>query len=418
MSRDGRLSARFTASIAPMAFMAKLKSIYLDYGASAPIDPQAKRAVLKYMDLYGNASSIHSSGVEAKKVVENSRKSISKILNARPDEIVFTGSGTESDNLAILGTARANHKKGNHVVVLSIEHHAVLESCKQLEKEGFKVTKVRVKKNGIVDPQAILEAVHKGTTLISVMYANHEIGTIQPIAKISRLIRNLRSQQTSVHSKQPVFHTDACHAPGVLNLNVQELGVDLMTLNGSKIYGPKGVSCLYIRRGTPIEPIMYGGDQERGRRAGTHNTAAIAGFAKALEIAENKKKTEPKRLIRLRDYLISQILTKVPGSELNGDPHDRLPGNVNISFGNIDGSFRQSSSEASEMLMLMLDDKGINVSAGSACTVSSNEPSNTLEALGQKKASIRITLGRQTTRRELDTFVGHLIALVQKLRAL
>jgi len=405
--------------------------IYLDNAAATPLDPKVENTISNCEKrVFGNASSLHSSGREAKRVIDDSRKSITRVLNASSEEIIFTGSGTESDNLAILGVARphrliaqhlagearANKKFGpnhankrdgqaGHIITTKIEHPAVLNACRQLEKEGFGVTYLGVGQDGIVNLEDLKKSLRRDTILISIMYANSEIGTIQPIKKISKIIKNFRGQK-----KLPVFHSDACQAGGALNLNVQQLGVDLMTLNGSKIYGPKGTGCLFIRRGVNVEPIMFGGSQERGLRPGTEQVCLVAGFAKALAWADQKKDKDNKRLTKLRNYTINKILKDVPNSCLNGDSKERLPNNINISFEGVDG----------EMLVLMLDRKGIEVSTGSACTTTSTKPSHVLKALGLSddlaKGNIRITLGRATTKTDLDYFLKVLTKTVQHTR--
>jgi len=374
-----------------------MKRVYLDYAAAAPMDPRVKREILKYIDVFGNASSIHASGREAKEIINKSKERIGRVLHCRPEELVMTGSGTEANNLAIFGIL----PQDGHIISTNIEHHSVL---RPLQKRG-NVTFVPVKPNGIVDPKDIAKAIRPDTVLVSVIYANNEIGTIQPIKEIAKKIENWKLE---IHGKPPAFHVDSCQAAGYLNINVQELGVDLMTINGSKIYGPKGVGALFVRRGTKLAPQILGGDQERGFRAGTQNPALIAGFVKALEIANSMREKESARLEKLRDWFISQI----PEVKLNGDPILRLPNNINISFDNIDG----------EMLMFRLDLHGIEVSTGAACTVSSNEPSHVLKAIvalpvtpshpspynkgkvqeGVSAGNIRITLGRSTTKKDIE----------------
>ncbi len=371
--------------------------------------------------IHGNPSSLHESGRAARNIIEESRKKVSRILGCRSEEIIFTGSGTEANNLAILGTPEG------HVVTTNIEHHSVL---RPLEKRGS-ITFVPVKPNGIVDPNDIAKALRPDTVLVSVMYANNEIGTIQDITKISRIIKN--SFPTLVTSHLPLLHTDACQAPEYLKLNVHELGVDLMTLNGSKIYGPKGIGCLYVRRGINIEPLIFGGDQERGLRPGTENVALIAGFASALELAERTRIKESTRLIKLRDEFIGRIIREIPQSYLNGDATNRLPNNINISFEDIDGPLRQGSSEASEMLVLILDQEGIEVSTGAACTTTETGPSHVILALekarrmtlsdpelveGESKGdgNLRITLGRQTTKKDILHAIKVIADCVYKTR--
>ena len=342
-----------------------MKRIYLDYAAG--ID---------------NPSSIHAAGREAKAALESARAKIAKIISARPDEIIFTGSGTEANNLAL--------NIAGHIVTTNIEHHSIMRPAQQ-RGASF----VSVEPNGIVDPQKILAAIRPDTALISVHYANNEIGVIQPIKVIAKTLHATR------YTNRVLLHTDACQAAGFLNLNVQELGVDLMTLNASKIYGPNGIGCLFVRRGINIVPMIIGGDQERGRRAGTESVALATGFAEALAVASEQRparrsggKTNTEKLVKLRDWFIAQL----PEARLNGDPIERLPNNINISFDDID----------SEMLVLALDAHGICVSTGAACTTSSNEPSHVLQAISpptpsyDKRGNIRITLGRSTTKKDLE----------------
>lgn len=346
-----------------------------------------RRVYLDYAAGVGNPSSVHASGREAKHVLDDARSRVGKVLNCRPEELVFTGSGTEANNLAIFGSPQ-----DGHMISTNIEHHSIL---RPLQKRGD-VTFVPVKQNGIIDPADIAKAIRPNTVLVSIMYANNEIGTIQPIRAIKKAI-----------GKIPL-HTDACQAAGFLDINVQNLGVDLMTINGSKIYGPQGTGALFVRRGIQLTPMILGGDQERGLRAGTENPALLMEFAKALESATARRDRESKRLTPLRDRMIASILKEIPGAHLNGDPIQRLPNNINISFENIDG----------EMLMLALDLKGIEVSTGSACTVISNEPSHILQAIGQTKGNIRMTLGRDTTKKDLEYTLQVLKKEVARLRAL
>jgi len=405
--------------------------IYLDYAATTPVDPRVADVVDKATrKIFGNPSSAYNSGREAKKFLENSRQKISAVLGCASNEIIFTGSGTESDNLAIIGAARAYKKYGKHIIVSAIEHFAVLKACQYLEKkEGFEVTYLPVNKNGIVEPDLLTKSLRRDTILVSIMYANNEIGTIQPILKISKILKTFRKNKLfntksseRIDERLPLFHTDACQAAGALDINVQHLGVDTMTLNGSKIYGPKATGCLYLRRGARLEPIILGGSQERGLRAGTENPALMAGFTKALQLADKNREKESKRLIKLRDYLIKEVLDKFPSAKLNGDPILRLPNNVNISFSDVDG----------EMLLLMLDERGIEVSTGSACTTSTTSPSHVITALqdsnhGERNLSrvsrgsrtisgnLRITLGHSTTKKDLNYFLQALVGSISKL---
>src|SRR3989344_2912560 len=381
------------------------KKIYLDYAGTTPMDPRVERVVLRHLkNDWGNASSVHEVGQQAKKVIEDSRKKVAEVLGCKTQEIIFTGSGTESDNLAIFGIARAYKKLGKHIITSKIEHPAILRSCQQLEaREGFKVTYLDVGESGIIDAGAVKRAIRSDTVLVSVMYANNEIGTVQSITEIAKAIGRFKNHK-------PIFHTDACQAGGALSLNVNGLGVDLMTLNGSKIYGPKATGCLFVRRGIDLVPLIVGGSQERGLRAGTESPALIAGFAKALELADAKRVKEGTRLIKLRDYLIAKILSGISGSYLNGDAARRLPNNINISFDDVHG----------EMLMLVLDQMGIQVSTGSACTSTLTEPSHVIRALGLPEAmtrgNIRITLGRRTTKKDADCVVSALFKAINRLR--
>ncbi len=379
-------------------------NIYLDYAGTTPIDPKVLAEITKHLkSTWGNASSVHSQGASAKELLENYRKKVAKVLGCKLEEVIFTGSGTESDNLAILGISRAYKKRGKHIVTSNIEHPAVLKACEYLEKnEGFEITYVQVGKDGVLRAQDVIDAVRPDTVLVSVIYANNEIGTIQPISEISKKLNK---------NSRPIFHSDACQAAGALSLNVHQLGVDALTLNGSKIYGPKGTGCLYLKRSIDLTPLAVGGSQEKGRRAGTENAALLAGFAAALEIADKNRQRESNRLIILRDYLIKNILSKFEGSVLNGNNVKRLPNNVNISFSNVDG----------ETLMLALDRNGIQVSTGSACTSTSNEPSHVIRALNLSgnlsKSNLRISLGRQTTKKELDIFLAILEKEVKKMNS-
>jgi len=378
-------------------------NIYLDHAATTPMDPLVYEVMKPYfIDKFGNPSSIYQTGQIAKNAIEKSRLQVAEILNAKPEEIIFTSGGTESDNLAILGVARANKHKGKHIITSNIEHHAVLHACEALEKEGFEVTYIPVEKNGIVSPDKVKKAMRDDTVLVSIMYANNEIGTIQPIAKIGRTCKK----------RDIPFHTDACQTTGALMLDVDKLHLDLMTINGSKMYGPKGVGVLYIRKGIALSQIMYGGGQEKKIRPGTENVPAIIGFAKALEIAEKEREKESKRLTKLRDYMIKEILNKIPKTQLNGDAINRLPNNVNISILEIEG----------ESLLLRLDMKGISASSGSACTSGSLDPSHVILALGKPSfvahGSLRFTLGRSTTKKDIDYVLEVLPKIAEDLRAI
>lgn len=391
------------------------KIIYLDYAATTPLDLEVKREMDLVWEKYGNPSSLHSKGYEAKVALDSAREKIAKILGSRIDEVIFTSGGTESDNLAIFGYARANKSKGNHIIVSAIEHHAVLEPAHQLEKEGFDVTYLPVSKDGIIDLEVFKKSLRPETILVSIMYANNEIGTIQPISAIAEVISKwkleIKKEKLPITNYQlPVLHSDACQAAGFLDLNIKNLGVDMMTINAGKIYGPKGVGILYVKKGLQIEPMIYGGGQEFGLRAGTENVAAIAGLANALEMAQQLKEKESKRLLELRNYLINRILKEIPKTRLNGSRENRLPNNMNISFLAIEG----------ESLILYLDQAGICASTGSACTSKNLEPSHVILALGEPHevahSSLRLTLGRDTTKEDLDYVMKVLPEIVSKLR--
>ena len=374
---------------------------YLDNAATTPVDKRVLDAMLPYFsEKYGNPGSMHQKGLEAKEALEDARKKVAELIGADADEIFFTGSGTESDNLAIIGIAKEMKGKGNHIITTNIEHHAVLDTCKALEEEGFKVTYVPVKENGIIDPKNVEKAITGKTILITVMYANNEIGTIQPIKEISRIAKE----------KGILFHTDACQAAEYLDINVNNLGVDLMTLNGSKIYGPKGVGILYAKKGVVLKPVIFGGGQEKGLRSGTENVPAIAGFAKALEIAQKEKGKEPKRLEKLRDKLIEGLKKKISEIIINGDLKNRLPNNVNIAVLGVEG----------ESMLLHLDSKGICASTGSACTSRSLEPSHVIKAIGlsdeASHGSLRFSLGRHTADEDIEKVLKELPPIVESLR--
>lgn len=373
-----------------------MKKIYLDHASATYLD--------NLQENFGNPSSIHQFGRKAKEALEKSRKKVADILNCQVSEIIFTNGGTESCNLAILGVARANKKYGNHIITTQIEHKAVLEPCRQLEKEGFQVTYLPVDKDGLVSPEDVKKSLTPKTILVAVMYANNEIGTIEPIIEIGRIIRNYR--------KKIYFYSDACQTAGYLDLDVKKLGVDLFTLSGSKIYGPKGSGILYVKQGTLIEPIIFGSGQEFNLRSGTQNVSGIVGFAKALEFAQKKKNKESKRLANLRDYLLKEIFKKIPKVIINGSMTKRLPNNLNISILGVDGEF----------LLLQLDKKGIAVSAASACFDPDDGPSHVLKALGKfspkelaKQAHLRISLGKKNTKEDIDYFIKVLLQLLTKL---
>jgi len=375
----------------------------LDYAATTPADPQVLAAMEPYFfEKFGNASSLHAYGQEAKKALEDSRQALAEFINARPEEIVFTSGGTESDNSALLGVAYALEKKGNHIITSAIEHHAITEPAKFLEKKGFKVTYLAVDKDGLLSPDELKKALTDKTILISIMHANNEIGTIQPIAQLAKIAKE----------KEIYFHTDTVQTVGHIPVDVEKLNVDLLSLSAHKFYGPKGVGALYIRKGTRLETFMRGGDQERGRRASTHNVSGIVGLAKAVELCRKNMESEAKFQSAMRDRLIKEIPARIPEVRLNGHPRIRLPNNVNFSIKYIEG----------ESMLLSLDMLGIACSTGSACTSSSLEPSHVLLAIGLDHAtahgSLRITMGRWTTEADIDYLLEKLPQVVQKLRAM
>jgi len=380
-----------------------MKRVYLDYAATTPVHPDVLAAMQPYFtEIFGNPSSIYSYGQEAKESLEKSRKVVADFLGARPDEIVFTSGGTESDNFALEGVAFANEDKRNHIITSAIEHHAILEACHFLEKRGFEVTYLPVDQNGIVSPDDVKKAITSKTILVSIMHANNEIGTIQPLSEISRITRN-----AGVY-----LHTDAVQTFGHLPVNVDDLGVDLLSLSAHKLYGPKGVGALYIRRGTRIVPFLHGGSQERNRRASTENVPGIVGLAKACEIAKREMKEEALRLEKLRDHLINGILERIGNSRLNGHPVMRLPNNASLSFDFVEG----------EAMCLNLDLEGICCSTGSACSSTNAEPSHVLLAIGlppqQAYGSLRFTLGKWTTEEDIEKVLKVLPIVVEKLRAI
>jgi len=385
-----------------------MKSVYLDHAATTPLDP---RVLVKmqtfFSDVFANPSSFHSPGLEAKRAVDEARKSIAAQLNAHADELVFCSGGTESDNLAIFGLVRAEKSKAKHVITTAIEHHAVLEPLKRLEKNGeIELTILPVDKYGLVKVDDMEAAFRPSTVLVSVMYANNEIGTIQPIADIGRAILKWRKANKTPF---PYLHSDACQAAGALDLDVEKLHVDLLTLNGSKIYGPKGVGLLFVRRGVMLEPIVFGGGQERGVRSGTENVPGIIGLAAALGIAQAEREKESARLAKLRDRLAEGLL-KVPKTRLNGHPTERLPNSVNVSFMDIEG----------EAAVLYLDAQGIYCSTGSACASSSLDPSHVILATGVSyeaaHGSLRFTLGRSTKPSDIGHVLKTIPGVVEKLR--
>lgn len=378
-----------------------MENVYLDNSATTKMDERVLEEMLPYLkEDYGNASSLYSLGRKSKKAIEDSREKVATILNCRPDEIYFTSGGSESDNTAIKGIARANRKKGNHIITSKIEHLAVLDTCKELEKEGFDVTYLDVDNKGKVNIEELKKAIRKDTILISIMYANNEIGTIQDISEIGRIAR-----ENNVY-----FHTDAVQAVGNLDIDVQAQNIDSLSLSGHKFYGPKGIGVLYVRKNVKFNKFISGGHQERNKRAGTENVANIVGLSKALEISYNELKEHREKILYLRNYYEEKVKKNIDNIIINGDEKNRLPGNSNISFIGVNG----------QDLLLNLDMIGICVSSGSACTSGSIDASHVLIALGVKeevaKSSIRVSIGKYNTKEEIDYLVENLIEIVKRQR--
>ncbi len=375
------------------------RQIYMDHSSTTPVDAAVTEAMLPYFsDRFGNPSSLYTIGREARRAMEDARAKVADLIGSKKEEIIFTGSGTESDNLAIKGLAYRNRKKGDHIITSSIEHHAVLYTCKYLETEGFKVTYLPVSKEGLVNPADVEAAITSKTTLISIMHANPEIGTIQPVEEIGKIAKE----------KNIPFHTDAIATAGKLPLNVDAMGVSLLSLSAHKMYGPKGVGALYIRKGTGLTPLLHGGGHERDIRSGTENVPGIVGFGKAAQLAKERL-PESDKLVKLRDSLIKGVL-EIKDSYLNGHPEKRLPDNVNVRFSYVEG----------ESMILNLDMKGVAASTGSACSSKSLEPSHVLIATGLKHeeahGSLRFTIGRGNTQDDVDYVISVLPEIVNKLR--
>jgi cysteine desulfurase len=380
-----------------------LKRTYLDYASTTPVDPEVAAAMQPFLaELFGNPANAHLFGKEAKKAVEYAREAVARMIGAKTHEIIFTSGGTESNNAAIKGVAHANRSRGDHIITSAIEHHSVLASCAFLASGGASITYLPVDSNGLVDPESVVKAITPKTILISIMHANNEIGTIQPIGEIGRIARE----------KGIRFHTDAVQTAGHMPLNVAALNADLLSASAHKFYGPKGVGFLYIRSGTKISPFMHGGSQERSRRASTHNVPGIAGLGKAAELAEQDIPDEVGRLILLRNRLTEGIIDGIKGVCLNGHPTERLPGNINISFANVEG----------ELLLQQLDEEGIACSSGSACSADSTGASHVLMAIGLPcdlvAGSLRITLGKYVKGEDIDYFLEVLPGAVKKVRAM
>ncbi|OIO73323.1 MAG: cysteine desulfurase NifS [Elusimicrobia bacterium CG1_02_37_114] len=380
-----------------------MRRVYLDHNATTPTHPEVVKEMLPYFEeVFGNASSIHLFGQQARKAVDGAREKLAEFIGAKPEEIVFTSGGTEADNFAIKGIAYANESKGKHIITSSIEHHAVLNTCKYLEKQGFQVTYLPVDEYGFVDPGDMMKAINKETILITIMHANNEVGTIEPISEIGKIAKG----------KEIIFHTDAVQSLGKIPVDVNELNVDLLSLSAHKIYGPKGIGALYIRKGTRIQPLIHGGHHEKNRRAGTENVPGIAGLGKAIEIVKTSIDKESIYLTDLRNRLCSGISEKIDCVYLNGHSRKRLPNTLNMSFEFVEG----------ESIILNLDMKGVAVASGSACTSGSLEPSHVLKAMGVAPAvaqgSIRFSLGKDNTEEDIDYVLEVLPEIISRLRAM
>lgn len=381
-----------------------MQRVYMDHTAGMPVDERVLKVIMPYFTQnYGNPSSAHSYGNEARRAIDEARSKVAELIGAKKkEEIIFTSGGTESNNLAIKGIAYRNKEKGNHIITSSIEHMSVINTCKHLSKQGFEVTYLPVDKYGIVDIEALKKEITNKTILVSVMHANGEIGTIEPIKEIGEI----------AHSKRAFLHVDAIAAAGQVPINVHDENIDLLSLSSNDMYGPRGVGALYIKAGTRVLPTIQGGGQERGLRSGTENLPGIVGIGKAAEIAKTEMKTEAERLSKLRDAFIKGILDSIPESYLNGHPTKRLPNNVNVRFSYIEG----------ESLILSLDMEGVACSSGSACTSKTLEPSHVLLAIGLKHeeahGSLLFTLGKQNTKEDIKYVVGLLPKIVKRLRAI
>jgi cysteine desulfurase len=381
--------------------MKRVKKIYFDYASTTPLDKRVFDAMKPYfLEDFGNTMSLHSFGQEAKTALEESREKIASFMGANSNEVIFTSSATESNNLALKGVAFANKERGRHIIISEIEHPCIIESAKWLEKQGFEITKLKVDRYGMVSLEDVKRAIRKETILVSIMHANNEIGTIEPIEEIGKICKE----------KGVYFHTDAAQTFGKIPIDVKKLNVDLMTVSSHKMYGPKGVAALFVREGIKIEPLLHGGGHEMGLRSSTVNVPAIVGFAKACEITKKEMEKETKRIKKLSERLIKRVLEEIPGSHLNGHPTKRLPNIINFWFEGIEG----------ESLVLKLDLMGIAVSTGSACSTQKLEPSHVLLAIGLKpeeiQGSLRISLGRWTKKEEIDYLLEVLPKAVEQLR--
>lgn len=375
--------------------------IYFDNAATTRVKEEVLNEMLPYFcEEYGNPSAMYTIGRSAKRAVEEARIKVAKLIGAEKNEIYFTSGGSESDNTAIKGIAYRNIKKGNHIITSKIEHPAILETCKELEKQGFEVTYLNVNKEGEIDIQELKQSIKQETILISIMFANNEIGTIQPIEEISKI-----AKQNNI-----IFHTDAVQAIGNVPINVKTMGIDMLSMSGHKIYGPKGIGVLYVRDEVEFNKLINGGHQEKNKRAGTENTASIVGLGKACEIASKNLEYYINKIQKLRDYFISGVSSRIPEIRINGGMTNRLPGNINISFKNMDSS----------ALLFELDKKGICVSSGSACSAGRTEPSHVIKAIGvppeYERGAIRVTIGDFNTKAQVDYLVDNLAEIVKKLR--
>ncbi|MDH4291953.1 MAG: cysteine desulfurase NifS [Dehalococcoidia bacterium] len=380
-----------------------MRRIYLDHAATTPTHPEVVKAMLPYFaDSFGNPSSIYSYGQEARGAMEEARIKVAELIGARSEEIIFTSGGTEADNFALKGVADASEHKGNHIITTSIEHHAVLEVCRFLERRGFEITYLPVNEYGLVDPDDVRKAITDKTILITIMHASNEVGTIEPVEEIGKIAR-----EADVY-----FHTDAVQTVGHIPVNVDKLGVDLLSISAHKLYGPKGVGALYVRKGTKLVPLMHGGEQEKRRRAGTENVPSIVGLGKAVELAGQEIDKEIEQLAGLRDRLIKGLMERIDHIRLNGHPNKRLPNNINVSVDFVEG----------ESMILNLDLEGICASTGSACSSASLEPSHVLLALGlspeEAHGSLRFTLGRENTEADVERVLEVLPGIVAKLRTM
>jgi cysteine desulfurase len=380
-----------------------VKRVYLDYAATTPPHPKVIEAMLPFFsEVWGNPSSIHACGQEARSAVEEAREKVAGLIGANGDEIFFTSGGTEADNWALKGITSANHKRGNHIITSSVEHHAILETCKHLEEQGFSVTFLPVDHYGMVDPDNVKKAITPKTVLISIMHANNEVGSIQPIAQIGKI-----AKAAGIY-----FHADAVQTIGHIPVDVNKLRVDMLSISAHKLYGPKGIGALYIRAGTKIEPLLQGGGQEKKMRSGTENVPGIVGFGKAVELAQEEMDEEARRISKLRDTLVKNILEKIDHTRLNGHPTKRLPNNANVSLEFVEG----------EAVCLNLDLAGICAATGSACTSESMEASHVLLAMGLgpelARSSLRFSFGKWSTEEDVDYVLEKLPAIVSRLRSI